>query len=46
VTVPWYGGRTASLELATGTAVWSHGGKPPVAIRWVLIRDPQGQFAP
>src|SRR5499427_8204137 len=27
-------------------AVWYHGGLPPVAIRWVLIRDTQGKFAP
>ena len=46
ITVPWYGGRTAALEVATDTAIWYHGGKPPVAIRWVLIRDPQGQFEP
>lgn len=27
-------------------AVWEHAGKPPVAIRWVLMRDPQGHFTP
>ena len=42
----WYGGRTRRVQLATGTAVWYHGGKPPVALRWVLVRDPQGRFAP
>lgn len=46
VNVAWYGGRTACLELASDTAVWYHGGKPPVALRWVLIRDPQGRFEP
>jgi hypothetical protein len=44
--VSWYGGRTATVETATGTAVWYHGGLPPVALRWVLIRDPQGAFEP
>ena len=34
------------MELTSQTAVWYHCGKPPVPIRWVLIRDPQGQFAP
>jgi hypothetical protein len=34
------------VEVATDTAVWYHAGKPPVAIRWVLIRDPQQEFAP
>ena len=32
------------LELASQTAVWYHWGKPPVPIRWVLIRDPRGQL--
>ena len=45
-TVPWYGGQTATLDLATDTAVWYHGGLPPVTLRWVLIRDPQGQCEP
>jgi hypothetical protein len=26
--------------------VWYHTGLPPVAIRWVLIRAPQGEFKP
>jgi hypothetical protein len=26
--------------------VWSHAGKPPVAIRWVLIRDPHERCKP
>jgi hypothetical protein len=46
VTVAWYGGTTRTVELASETAVWYHTGLPPVAIRWVLIRDPQGQFDP
>ena len=25
-------------------AVWYHSGKPPVPIRWVLVRDPEGEF--
>lgn len=46
ITVTWYGGGTRTVELASETAVWYHSGLPPVAIRWVLIRDPQGQFEP
>jgi hypothetical protein len=46
LTVAWYAGQTRRVEVATGTALWYHGGIPPVAIRWVLIRDPQGKFAP
>jgi hypothetical protein len=46
LSVPWYGGGTASIDVATGTALWYHPGDPPVALRWVLLRDPQGQFEP
>jgi hypothetical protein len=42
--VTWYGGSTREVELASRTAVWYHGGLPVVPIRWVLIRDPLGQF--
>jgi hypothetical protein len=42
----WYGEGPREVEVATDTAVWYHAGKPPVAIRWVLIRDPQGRFKP
>jgi len=44
-TVSWYGGITRPVEMATGTALWYHAGVPPVPIRWVLVRDPQGKFA-
>jgi hypothetical protein len=46
-TLPWYGktGQSErSLELSSETALWYHAGLPPVSIRWVLIRDPQGRF--
>jgi len=46
LTVPWYGGETASVDVATGTALWYHPGERPVALRWVLLRDPAGQFEP
>ena len=39
--VAWYQGTVRPMEVATGTAVWYHTGKPPVPIRWVLVRDPQ-----
>jgi hypothetical protein len=42
----WYGGGAREVEICTDTAVWYHSGLPPVAIRWVLIRDPQGEFEP
>jgi hypothetical protein len=43
---PWYGGGRREVEVCTDTAVWYHAGLPPVAMRWVLIRDPQDAFAP
>ena len=45
VAVAWYDRTTRTVELTSQTAVWYRSGKPPVLIRWVLIRDPQGSFA-
>jgi DDE superfamily endonuclease len=45
-TLPWYGGATREMEIATGTALWFQSPIPPVAIRWVLVRDPAGQYEP
>jgi len=42
----WYGRGERELEIATGTAVWFHGGLPIVPIRWVLVRDPEGRLDP
>ena len=41
---PWYGEGAREVEVCTDTAVWYHSGLPAVAIRWLLIRDPQGEF--
>lgn len=43
--VTWYAGKERRVEVASATAIWYHTGKPPVPIRWVLIRDPEGEFA-
>jgi hypothetical protein len=42
----WYGGSTRQMELAAGTSLWYQSPIPPVAIRWVLVRDPAGQYEP
>jgi DDE superfamily endonuclease len=42
----WYGRSQRIVELASATAVWYHGGKPPVPIRWILVRDPSGELEP
>jgi hypothetical protein len=44
VTIRWYDGQIRPMEIASGTAVWFHFGKPAVPIRWVLIRDPQVEY--
>ena len=46
MSVAWYQGTWRSMEVASATAVWYHTGKPPVPIRWLLIRDPQGHYDP
>ncbi len=45
-TVRWYGRSTRVVKIATGTAVWYHSGLPVVPLRWVVITDPVGKFAP
>ena len=40
----WYGDPERPVEVLSQTAVWYSTGFPPVPIRWVLIRDPQGSF--
>lgn len=42
----WYGQTARFVEITSGTAIWYHGGLPPLPIRWVLIRDPKGRFDP
>lgn len=42
----WYGKGEREIEICSDTAVWYHGGKLPVEIRWVMIRDPKGEFQP
>ncbi len=44
VILHWYDGQRRPMELTSGTAVWFHTGMPVVPIRWVLVRDPQGQY--
>jgi hypothetical protein len=47
IVVPgWYGAGERTIEIASATAVWRHGGLPVVPIRWVLVRDPENRFAP
>lgn len=40
----WYGEKKREIEITSNTAIWFHSGKPPLPIRWVLIRDPKQVF--
>ena len=40
----WYDGTTRTMEVTSQTAAWYHWGKPSIPIRWVLIRDPEGEL--
>jgi DDE superfamily endonuclease len=42
----WYGSEKREVEIYTETCVWYKSGFHPVLIRWVLVRDPQGQDEP
>jgi hypothetical protein len=44
IVADWYGQGQRVVELTSGTAIWYHTGLPPVPIRWVLVRDPEGKF--
>jgi hypothetical protein len=40
----WYGGQKRDLEIYTESCLWYKSGFAPVEIRWVLVRDPEGEF--
>jgi hypothetical protein len=40
----WYGSEARTVEIASQTAVWYSTGLFAVPLRWVLIRDPRGEF--
>lgn len=46
VALPWYDGQVRTMQITSATAVWFHVGKSPLPIRWVLMRDPLGKYAP
>ena len=40
----WYGSAERTVEIVSDSAIWYSTGLPAVPLRWVLIRDPQGEF--
>jgi hypothetical protein len=45
VEVEWYGGRRKRMQVLSRTGLWHRRGQDPVAIRYVLARDPEGEQA-
>jgi hypothetical protein len=46
VALPWYDGQMRVMQISSAVAVWFHSGKTPLPIRWVLVRDPAGDYDP
>ena len=44
VEVDWYGGQRKNMWVFSRTALWYTPGLPPVAIRYVLVADPEGEL--
>jgi hypothetical protein len=42
--VEWYGGQRKQLQVFSRTTLWYTPGWAPVAIRFVLVRDPEGKL--
>ena len=42
IEVRWYDGVYRTLEVFSGTSLWYTPGYEPVAIKWVVTRDPEG----
>lgn len=40
VCLDWYGGKRQEVEICSQTALWATPGRPPLHLRWVLVRDP------
>ena len=45
IEVDWYGGQRKAMQVFTGTGLWYTRGQDPVAIRYVLARDPEGELS-
>jgi hypothetical protein len=43
VEVEWYGGQSKPMQVFSRTGLWHRRGRDPVAIRYLLARDPEGR---
>jgi DDE superfamily endonuclease len=46
VEVSWYGGVQKRVRVVTNVALWHTPGEQPLAVRWVLVVDPEGHMLP
>ena len=46
LSVPWYGGQTKTIQIATATALWWPRRLKLLPIRWVLVICPDNSFKP
>jgi hypothetical protein len=46
VEIAGYDGKKKRVKYLTNTAMWGVDGFYPIAIRWVLVRDPTGEMDP
>jgi hypothetical protein len=46
VEIAGYDGKKKRVQYLTNTAIWGADGFCPIAIRWVLVRDPTGEMDP
>ena len=44
IKIRWYDGIERTLEILSGVSLWYTPGKIPVAIKWVVVRDPEGNL--
>jgi len=44
MSVSWYNNRQQKLEVVSGTALWYRCSLKPLPVRWVLVRDPDGEL--
>jgi DDE superfamily endonuclease len=44
IAVDWYGGQRREMQVFSRTGLWHTRGQDPVAIRYVLARDPAGEL--
>ena len=42
--ISWYGGQRKTMQWFSRTALWYRAGQPPLPLRFVLVRDPEGKL--